>query len=298
VAEPSIRTIKRLFSLSGNRCAFPGCTHRLFDEQGRFVAEVCHIAGDKPGAKRYNPTQTEAQRQGFPNLIVLCATHHRLIDDDEVTYTRPKLREMKRAHEARATEEFTISDDTARRVILAMVGVVVGGAVEAAVAGNVGGIARELGEAFRMLADAIRVRDDATSARAKSGPERQERLLNDLRNILQYGPKGSIAYYSRDENHAKVGAFFVNLFRSCGWRELNPNPLPELARMSRDVTESVELLLLYFLMPEERLVANAERTIHDALARCGFVPISDQGKQRLRNTQSGITILPMVGARP
>ena len=57
-------------------CAFPGCTEILVDKAGLLLGEVCHICGDKPGAKRYDPAQTEAKRQSFSNLIVLCANHH------------------------------------------------------------------------------------------------------------------------------------------------------------------------------------------------------------------------------
>src|SRR5262245_5695307 len=138
LSGPSVTTIKRLFALSGNRCAFPGCTNPLFDQDGALIADVCHIGGDKPDAKRYDPLQTEAQRQGFNNLIVLCANHHRVIDSDEVTYTRQALRQMKRSHEASATEEFVISDRQAEKIAAFL-----GGAVTATA---LGGVARELAD--------------------------------------------------------------------------------------------------------------------------------------------------------
>ena len=43
---PSQRTIKRLFAVSGNRCAFPNCQTHLSDEHGIIIGEICHIEAD------------------------------------------------------------------------------------------------------------------------------------------------------------------------------------------------------------------------------------------------------------
>tara|TARA_R110002110_G_scaffold289_8_gene1160 strand:+ start:865 stop:1635 length:771 start_codon:yes stop_codon:yes gene_type:complete len=43
------------------------------------------------------------ERHGFANLILLCANHHKVIDDDEIAYTVNRLLEMKSAHEDHAT---------------------------------------------------------------------------------------------------------------------------------------------------------------------------------------------------
>jgi hypothetical protein len=86
--EPSRPTVKRLFALSGNRCAFPRCSTPLVDPQsGSIVGEVCHIKGEKPGAARYDPNQSNEERHGFDNLILLCNVHHKVADDDEAVYT-------------------------------------------------------------------------------------------------------------------------------------------------------------------------------------------------------------------
>lgn len=69
INAPSAKTIKRLFAVSGNRCAFRGCTTPITDSQGAVFGEICHIKGDKPGAKRHDPTQTGAERHGFDNLL-------------------------------------------------------------------------------------------------------------------------------------------------------------------------------------------------------------------------------------
>jgi len=111
-SEPSRSTVKRLFAVSGNRCAFPKCEAPMTLE-GTLVGEICHIKGKQPGSARYDPAQTPAERHDYENLILLCAPHHTVIDDDEESYTVDRLRKMKSDHEARATP---ISDKDADQV--------------------------------------------------------------------------------------------------------------------------------------------------------------------------------------
>lgn len=91
----------RLALASGNRCAFPGCGSLLWYEDPQLLlGEVCHIKGDKPGAKRFDPAQTDEERHGLDNLVFLCRNHHAEVDNDQETYTSAKLQTMKRDHEA------------------------------------------------------------------------------------------------------------------------------------------------------------------------------------------------------
>jgi hypothetical protein len=88
--------------LTGNRCAFSGCTTRLVDRAtGSVVGEVCHIKGEKPTAPRYDAAQTDLERHGFDNLIVLCNVHHKVVDDNKQDYPVERLRKMKSDHEGR-----------------------------------------------------------------------------------------------------------------------------------------------------------------------------------------------------
>ena len=92
--------MKRLFALSGNRCAFPRCSVAIFSD-GTLLGEICHIHAAKPRGPRYNEKQTPADRHGFANLILLCCNHHQVIDDDWEAYTAERLFSMKHAHEAK-----------------------------------------------------------------------------------------------------------------------------------------------------------------------------------------------------
>ncbi len=108
--HPSVTTIKKLFALSGNLCAFPNCKNSLVDQSDNLIGQVCHIEAAEKGGERYNPKQTEEQRASFENLILLCANHH-ITTNDEKTYTVEVLIEMKKKHEERFLQhEYTFTD--------------------------------------------------------------------------------------------------------------------------------------------------------------------------------------------
>lgn len=116
--EPSRPTVKRLFAVSGNLCAFPKCSTPLVDPQsGSIVGEICHIKGEKAGAARYDAAQTNEQRHGFDNLILLCNVHHKIVDDDDTAYTVERLLQMKQQHESRHAGPSPVDEATADRFI-------------------------------------------------------------------------------------------------------------------------------------------------------------------------------------
>ncbi|MDV8052954.1 HNH endonuclease [Pseudomonas aeruginosa] len=105
------KSVKILWSAAGGRCAFAGCWERLCYHEAEDAApftlgEMAHICGDKPGANRHDASQTDSQRDDYQNLILLCPTHHTLIDrkENETVYTVEILHAMKAEHEARVLE--------------------------------------------------------------------------------------------------------------------------------------------------------------------------------------------------
>ncbi len=74
------------------------------------IGKICHIKASKPGGPRFDPAQTPVERHGFGSLILLCANHQTVIDDDPVAYTVERLLKMKEDHEDHAT---TITDSDA-----------------------------------------------------------------------------------------------------------------------------------------------------------------------------------------
>ena len=100
--SPNLQSVKVLFSASGGMCAFPGCRIRLIDhESGAMLGEMCHINAYAAGGPRYDPVRDVSSRSETDNLIILCPTHHSLVDQDPTTYTAESLRRMKVQHEDR-----------------------------------------------------------------------------------------------------------------------------------------------------------------------------------------------------
>ncbi|MBU1208598.1 MAG: hypothetical protein KKH04_17015 [Proteobacteria bacterium] len=93
--------LKKLWGRSGNICSFPGCGVELAQEKkvNRVIGEEAHIKGEKPTAPRYDPNQTEEERESYENRILLCPTHHTEIDSDPETWTVERLKQMKADHE-------------------------------------------------------------------------------------------------------------------------------------------------------------------------------------------------------
>lgn len=92
----------RLFALSGNMCAFPGCTSRLVAESGEVVGQICHIEAAERGGERFNPLSNNEARRDFDNLILLCYQCH-IKTNDVVKFPTERMRQIKRQHEASAT---------------------------------------------------------------------------------------------------------------------------------------------------------------------------------------------------
>jgi len=96
--QPLGETLRRLYSLSGNQCAFPGCCHPMFNNEGNFVGQICHIEAALPGGERFNPNMTNESRRAYENLMLMCYDHH--IETDKVQiYPVWRMQEIKRQHE-------------------------------------------------------------------------------------------------------------------------------------------------------------------------------------------------------
>jgi len=97
-------TLKKLFALSGNTCAFPACTKKMVNEKNAIDSCICHIEAANEGGERYNPVMTDAERADYKNLILLCPQHHDETNDVN-KYTVEVLQDMKRNHESQYTHE-------------------------------------------------------------------------------------------------------------------------------------------------------------------------------------------------
>ncbi len=115
MSTPKIKTIKRLFALSGNLCAFPNCKHKLIDKNtGKILGEICHIKAQNTNGPRFDSTLTDTEVNAFENLILLCPLHHAIIDSDIESYTVERLHTIKSSHELKfETEKLELDDDFA-----------------------------------------------------------------------------------------------------------------------------------------------------------------------------------------
>ncbi|WP_148660105.1 hypothetical protein [Streptomyces globisporus] len=94
---------RKLFTYSGNECAWPECEQVLAPVEGGWFGQIAHIRAAETGGPRFDEAMTNNQRREFGNLLLLCAKHHRLIDDNETAhrYSREALEKIKHHHESR-----------------------------------------------------------------------------------------------------------------------------------------------------------------------------------------------------
>ncbi len=92
--------LRRLYAHSGNCCAFEGCNNPIFEDDGTLTGECCHIESYSPDGPRYNERQTDEERNGYENLMLMCSRHHKIIDSHPIKYSVENLRKIKNTHES------------------------------------------------------------------------------------------------------------------------------------------------------------------------------------------------------
>lgn len=68
-------------------------------DEDSVVGDECHIAARGPGGPRRDQSIADKDLDAYPNLILLCKIHHKLVDDQPNTYTADVLRVLKNTHE-------------------------------------------------------------------------------------------------------------------------------------------------------------------------------------------------------
>jgi hypothetical protein len=106
----SNKTRKILWGRSGNRCAI--CKHELvIDATGKdkeaVVGDECHIISPQPKGPRHDLSFPQEKLDSYENLILLCRIHHKMVDDQEATFTPVILRQLKSNHEVWVSERLT-----------------------------------------------------------------------------------------------------------------------------------------------------------------------------------------------
>jgi hypothetical protein len=119
----------RLWVLAGGRCEYRGCNKYLLeDEVTSFqlnLAERAHIVGatNAAGSPRGDDPLPIDLRDNAANLMLLCGSHHRVIDRLIEKHSVEGLRSMKREHEDRVRLVTGFTDDAATVVVRAVGGI-------------------------------------------------------------------------------------------------------------------------------------------------------------------------------
>lgn len=95
----TLNTTKKLYALSGNRCANPDCHRELF-KNGVQLGEIAHIKAASPNGPRYDASMTDDERRDYANLILLCGDCNKIIDGNPQKYPVELLYDWKRNHES------------------------------------------------------------------------------------------------------------------------------------------------------------------------------------------------------
>jgi hypothetical protein len=116
----SLKTHKILWARSGGKCAI--CKNDLVigptdsNDDPSIVGDEAHIIARSESFTRgdYDALSPD-ERDHYSNLILLCKTHHKQVDDQPAAYTVEKLREIKAQHETMVRERWTSEERMQQR---------------------------------------------------------------------------------------------------------------------------------------------------------------------------------------
>lgn len=112
-----------LWTRAGGNCQYSGCNRPLLGDivsgaEKLNTAYIAHIVAAAPKGPRGDLVRSHALADDINNLMLLCDTHHRLIDREDVaSHSESRLLEMKAAHEARIAHLTSIDADRATHLL-------------------------------------------------------------------------------------------------------------------------------------------------------------------------------------
>jgi hypothetical protein len=113
-----------LWAKSAGRCQFDGCNKPLYQDGHTQIqmnfGQVAHIIGQgEKGPRSYAEIKLDKKYvNDIGNLMLMCPTHHKLIDDNPGMYDDELLREMKFSHEIKVWLATEMKVDNTSNVII------------------------------------------------------------------------------------------------------------------------------------------------------------------------------------
>lgn len=112
-----------LWGKAAGRCQYDGCNQPLYMDlhtKAEFnQAYIAHIIADKPAGPRGHPVLSERLKSDLSNLMLLCDSHHRLIDKEDIAgHPVERLRQMKQQHEDRMALLSSVSPNKKSHILL------------------------------------------------------------------------------------------------------------------------------------------------------------------------------------
>lgn len=103
--SPSEFTIRRLIANCAGNCEYPGCKERLFwdnvSNKEFNNSYIAHIIASNPNGPRGDKQLSHKLSAELSNLMLMCGTHHKLIDTQVETFPVRTLQKMKKDYEAK-----------------------------------------------------------------------------------------------------------------------------------------------------------------------------------------------------
>jgi len=116
------KTKKLLLIKSGGRCQYKGCNISLYQDlltkRDFNAAYFAHIVADSVGGPRGDKIKSPLLAKELSNIMLLCDSHHRLIDKIEVQkHSETLLLEMKKVHEERIERITAINPNSQSHIV-------------------------------------------------------------------------------------------------------------------------------------------------------------------------------------
>lgn len=120
VSNIPFKVRQKLWGCAAGRCEY--CNKPLWEDivtkTQVSTAYIAHIVAEEPCGPRGDDVLSEKLKHDFSNLMLLCDTHHRLIDKEDVAgHSVERLREIKRKHEDRILIQTELSSDQQSHIL-------------------------------------------------------------------------------------------------------------------------------------------------------------------------------------